>query len=254
MTSPVVYAHEVWLEPEQFQLNSDQMLRVKIKNGQNFNGFEMAWFDRRVEKFFWSQNGRLNPYQGRAGDMPAVQLAPGAPGLVVLAYQSTPSTLTYQEADKFLDFVRHKDLQGVAEQHIARGLPATGFEETYTRHVKAMIGVGGAQGVDQAHGLELEFIAKTNPYVATDRSVMAVDLLYQGRPRGHTQIEIFERAPDGTVQISTQRTNDQGHARIPVRAGHVYLLDAVVMRPLTPGADQSAVWQSLWAALSFAVP
>jgi hypothetical protein len=39
---------------------------------------------------------------------------------------------------------------------------------------------------------------------------------------------------------------------IPVKSGHEYLLDAVVLRAADP--DDGAVWETLWAALTFAVP
>ena len=39
--------------------------------------------------------------------------------------------------------------------------------------------------------------------------------------------------------------------------GHTYLLDAVILRPVNEGAafdEDLPVWESLWAALTFAVP
>ena len=55
-----------------------------------------------------------------------------------------------------------------------------------------------------------------------------------------------------TVTVTTTRTDTAGKARIAVAAGHEYLLDAVVLRPAPEGAK--AVWETLWAALTFAVP
>jgi hypothetical protein len=47
----------------------------------------------------------------------------------------------------------------------------------------------------------------------------------------------------------------EGKALIPVKAGTEYLFDAVVMRPL-PGsvAEDTPVWETLWASLTFRVP
>ena len=57
---------------------------------------------------------------------------------------------------------------------------------------------------------------------------------------------------DGTVTEAHLRTDAEGVVRLRVSPGHVYLLDAVIMRPAPAEAD--AAWLSLWAALSFAVP
>jgi 5-hydroxyisourate hydrolase-like protein (transthyretin family) len=79
-----------------------------------------------------------------------------------------------------------------------------------------------------------------------------VQLYYQGKPQSDAQVEIFDSAPDGTVHISLIRTDAQGRAVIPVASGHSYLLDAVRLRSYD--GPQEAVWESLWASLTFAVP
>jgi len=134
----------------------------------------------------------------------------------------------------------------------ARGLPDNGFIEIYTRYAKALVGVGDAQGADAETGMETEFIALTNPYTDDPTKGMAVQLLYQGKPRANTQIEIFERDTENNVVVTYARTDTQGQALIPTLAGHTYLLDAVVLREPVSGSD--AVWETLWAALTFAVP
>jgi hypothetical protein len=85
---------------------------------------------------------------------------------------------------------------------------------------------------------------------------MTVELRYQGAPRVDAQVEVFDRAPDDTVTITLHRTDAAGLATVPVLAGHEYLFDAVVLRRAPdPGDDPNApVWETLWAALTFAVP
>ncbi len=193
---------------------------------------------------------------GRMGDAPAIVTDAGAEGLVMLIYQSTPSTLTYSEREKFDAFVTHKDLGVVAAAHTARGLPDTGIKEVYTRYSKALVAVGHGQGQDRALGLETELVALKNPYTDAMDQGMPVLLTYQGAPRADAQIEVFEKAPDGAVTVFTIRTDGAGHGVVPVTPGHVYMLDAVVLREPDAGlaAQTGAVWESLWANLVFAVP
>ena len=50
------------------------------------------------------------------------------------------------------------------------------FSEIYTRYSKALVGVGSSIGSDQANNLELELIAKENPY--TDDMSDGIEILY----------------------------------------------------------------------------
>lgn len=249
-------AHEVWIEPDSFVLRKGAPITASLKNGQDFEGIELGWFSGRIALFDVLTRGKRRPIEGRAGDIPAIQGLDVKPGLSILAYQSKPATLTYENWEKFQAFIDHKDLGDIRAAHAARGLAQHPLKEVYTRFSKALVGVGHAKGADQVLGLETELIALANPYRDDLTAGMPVQLLYQGAPRVNAQIELFARAPDGQVGISLHRTDKAGRATLPVQPGHSYLVDAVVLR--VPDADLAArysvQWESLWAALTFAVP
>lgn len=249
-------AHEVWIEPDSYVLHKGKPIIASLKNGQNFAGIELGWFDGTIARFDLVTGGKSTPIEGRAGDIPAIQNLPAPPGLAILAFLSKPSTVTYDTWDKFQAFIDHKDLGDIRTAHTARGLPDTPLKEVYTRHAKALIGIGHAKGTDQPLGLETELIALANPYRDDMSAGLPVLLLYQNSPRVNAQIELFDRAPDGTVTVSLHRTDMAGKATLPVTPGHSYLVDAVLLRVPAAGiADRyRAQWESLWAALTFAVP
>jgi len=251
------FAHELWIEPEEFQVEKGAPLRADIRNGQEFEGTDLAFFYERNIRFDLVMDDKISPVRGRMGDSPAVQVtAPDADGLLVIAHEGVASTLTYTEWDKFLDFAKHKDFENAEADHIAAGWSQDKFKERYTRHSKALVAVGDGEGADRALGLETEFIALTNPYAEGFSGEMAIELRYQGTLRQDAQVEVFDRAPDGTVEITLHRTDEAGRAAIPVAKGHDYLFDAVVLRPAPDAgvADTSPVWETLWASLTFAVP
>ncbi|MEO0936695.1 MAG: DUF4198 domain-containing protein [Pseudomonadota bacterium] len=241
-------AHEFWIDAPQWQVAPGSTLNASLRNGEAFKGIELAYFESRIARFELVQEGRRVPVTGRMGDRPALSVPVSGPGLIVAAYESVPQTLTYSEWPKFARFAAHKDFSDIAARHDARGLPRAGFTERYTRHAKALFAAGDGAGADSALGLETEFVALSNPY--TDDGPVRVQLLYQGAPRADAQVEVFTRAPDGNVAITTTRTDAQGRADIPVTPGHAYLLDAVVLRP---GRGDIA-WETLWAAMTFAIP
>ena len=242
-------AHELWLEAEEWQVSAGDAMRLHMRNGEKLKGLDLAWFENRIDRLERIAGGAVEQIQGRMGDVPAVQV-PAVVGLNVVLYQSPPSKLTYDSWAKFENFLNHKDLAWAFDVHAARGWAEEGVTELYTRHVKALVGAG-AGGADGPTGMETEFVALADPY-AGGLAAMPVQLFYQGKPRADAQIEIFARDAAGEVTVSLARTDAEGRADIPVVAGYMYLLDAVVLREAKP--DSGVLWESLWAALTFAVP
>ncbi|MEM9999502.1 MAG: enolase C-terminal domain-like protein, partial [Pseudomonadota bacterium] len=195
-----------------------------------------------------------------------VLLAPHNPngplsGLAVYAYETDVSTVRYREFEKFKSFVEHKDFGGALDAHAERGLSTDNFVETYSRHVKSLVAIGSGRGADLEIGLATEIIALDNPYTDDLSNGMRVQVNYRGEPRPDVQVEIYKRpAGEGNlssnVTVDTVRTDETGMAVIPIVAGHDYMLDAVVLRepPAERAAINEAVWDTLWANLTFSVP
>lgn len=245
-------SHEFWIEPEEYQVESGDPLNAHFRNGQKFKGSALAYFDKRSARLEQVVAGQPTPYVGRMGDIPAIKTIAGNDGLLVIVHQTAPQTLEYKTWEKFQAFADHKDFPDIRAKHLDRKLPENGFTERYTRYAKALIAVGDGAGSDRVSGMETEFVALTNPYTDDLTDGVQVQLLYQGQPRTDAQVEIIEKALDDTVTIRVQRTDTQGQTTIAVKPGHEYLLDAVVLHPLSD--DSPEVWESLWAAMSFAVP
>jgi hypothetical protein len=130
-------------------------------------------------------------------------------GLAVLVHETTDSTLTYREFDKFVNFIKHKDFEGLPEAHLARGLPEVGFVESYRRFAKSLIAVGSGAGQDRPVGLEIEIVALSNPYTDDLSEGMAVQVLLNAAPRADVQVEVFSR-PAGTKEPALDPTVSHG--------------------------------------------
>lgn len=177
----------------------------------------------------------------------------GSEGLWILAHETIDSFLTYSEWEKFTGFVDHKDFQGAVQRHVARGLPQTGFGETYRRYAKSLVAVGNGAGQDKRVGFAIEIVALDNPYT-TRSATLPVQVWYNGAPRTDAQVEVFEDSPSGKVTVTYLRTDQNGIAQVPVRKGHVYMIDNVALEEKDGSSDQGEVWHSKWANLTFAVP
>lgn len=248
----VATAHEFWIEPDAFQVAPSAKITAKLKNGQEFKGTTLSYFDRNITRFDVVMGDVVTPVEGRMGDNPALNVTATAPGLVIVVHETTPSYVTYKAWEKFQAFAAHKDFPDIEARHAANGFGPVPFKERYTRHAKALIAVGDGAGSDRPLGLKTEFVALTNPYAADFEGTMRVQLLDEGQPRADAQVEVFDRDPEGGVSITLHRTDDQGIAAIPVTPGHDYLFDGVVLR--TADDSDEAVWDTFWAALTFGVP
>lgn len=248
-------AHEFWISPDSYVVPVGETMTAEFRVGEKLKGAAYAYIKFRAERFDIVTAKGSQPVPARMGDSPALNMEAPGEGLVVIVHETTDSTLTYKEWAKFQKFVAHKDFAGVLDRHKARGLPEAGFKESYRRHAKSLIAVGDGAGQDTAVGMETEIIAKTNPYTDDLTGGMIVDVLYQGEPRPDVQVELFEKAPDGAVEVTMHRTDDKGRAVLPVKPGHEYLADAVVLRTTgNDDPDAGPVWHSAWASLTFMVP
>ena len=264
LSGPVA-AHELWLEPLDYTITRQDTIESEIFNGQGFGGTvdgevlgatRIGYFPNRIAAARYFLGDASAPVDGRLGTTPALQLAPLAEGLHSIAYVSTPASLTYENWERFQRFVDHKDLDVSLERHLELGFPEEGFGEVYIRNSKTLVAVGDGAGADRRTGMETEIVALDNPYTDDLSEGMRVALYYQGGVRADEQIELFEKDAEGNVVITLVRTDADGIAVLPVRPGFSYMADAVVLRqPSEALAEQSgAVWETLWANLTFAVP
>lgn len=254
MASPVV-AHEFWLEPLDFQIDSEAPIQANIKIGQYFKGSIYSYIPDRFERFELVANGTATPVQSRLGDRPAINQTLSTDGLVIAAYESTYDYLTYDDSETFRNFLQLDGLTWVAARHRERNLPPDGFTEAYRRFAKAYVGVDGSQGQDQPMGYPLEWMLLDNPYRLTAGRPLTAQLLWQGKPMANTLARVFVRQ-DGDVEEWRLTTSEVGQVTLPYRKDADYLVSSVHMIEATEATNprKEAVWESLWASAVFHRP
>jgi hypothetical protein len=247
--------HEFWISPEDYSVDTSERIIADLRVGQGFKGAAFGYLPQNFVRFEIVQADEAIPVEGRIGDRPALNMAAPGEGLWIIVHETTDSLLKWDSWEKFVSFVEHKKLGSTLQDHADRGLSQDGIKERYRRFAKALVAVAGGNGSDREIGLRTEIVALANPYTDDLSAGLPVLVLFQGAPRAAAQIEVFERGPSGDVTISTLMTDEAGHAVVPVTKGNEYLLDAVVMLPLEADDPATeAVWESLWAALTFFVP
>ena len=248
-------AHEFWLSPDDYTVALADVMQVRMRVGQGMEGAALSYLPQAAARFEVVQGDTIRPVEGRMGDNPALAMPAEAEGLAIVVHETTDSQLTYSDFAVFQRFVAHKDFRTALADHAARGLPETGFGETYRRHAKSLIAVGSGAGSDRPMGLKIEIVALVNPYTDDLSQGMPLLVLLDGAPRADTQVELFQTAPDGTVTTTLHRTDAKGRVTVPMLPGMEYLADNVDLRAL-PNDDPAAgpVWHSDWASLTFHTP
>ncbi len=249
-------AHEFWIEPLDYAVAADGKVAGDLVNGQNFEGALHSYLPQRFTRFELALGETVAPVEGRLGDRPALNMDPLGAGVHVAAFESAINIVRYDDLQQFVDFAASKSLRDAEARHRAAGYPMENIGEAYTRHTKALVAVEDGAGSDRALGLATEMVALANPYTDDVTGGLPVQVLYDQAPRADVQVELFQKAPDGSVTLQKLRTDASGTVVLPVSPGHAYLVNSVVLRPAAPELAelQNVVWETLWASLVFSVP
>lgn len=249
-------AHEVWIEPLQWEIPEGDTAVANLVNGEDFEGNSLIWNPRSIVLAEKRQGAENAPLEGRLGDSPAFTTPTSDVGLLTLIYQSTHSTVTYRDYDKFAQFLTSKGWEETLQAHAMRDLPRSPVKEAYVRFAKALLAVGDGTGADTARGLELELVALDNPYTYGGDN-LRVQLLYRDVPLAGNKVTVFARDAAGAANDFEMTTNGDGQVSFAPEPGMTYLVDSVLLREPKRALvveTKGAVWESLWASLTFRAP
>ena len=250
-------AHEYWIEPHKFEVETGGEIEADLRNGQNFKGNRLYFLTNGFTRFDIFDGRAIHNANGNNGDQPALKFKTTIPGLHILTYQSTFSDLTFEKWEKFLTYTKNQGLDKVVKRHLERGLDKNNFRESYARTIKALVKVGEGTGNDKRTGLPFEFVAQENPYRlkgdGTVRQQINVRLFLEEKWAVNKQVLIFQN--NGKVTQTTGHTDGQGLIAIPLNGGGKFMLSAVHMFEGDDDPDtKRPEWLSYWANLIFAVP
>ncbi len=247
---------DFWIAPTRYQVMSGGTVEADLELGEGFKGEPQSYSPTGVVRFDLVNGDTAQPVDDKRGAQPALKVATTRDGLTVIVHESTGATQRWADWPAFARYVRENDFTWALQDHQSRGLPTLGFRENVSRFAKALIARRRWRRGGSAAG-------------AGDRNRRACQSLYGrsvGRAAGAGALsgqaaeeragrDLCPRLADGTVVCDVARTDMEGKLVLKVRPGTEYLIDAVVLRPL-PGnvKDDTPVWETLWASLTFRTP
>ncbi len=249
--SAATVAHTFWIEPSRFAVAVNERLGVGLCVGDDLESRPVARDPSRIVSFSSIGPAGRQSVPGLNGSDPAGVARFTVPGDYVIAYESNHAHTT-QPARQFEEYLFEVGLEEIAAVRHKRRDTDRPVREAYSRHAKALVGVGDrARPIrDRRVGLRLELVL--DPQGRQDPpDLRSLHLFYLGRPLGGALVTADSLAGSGP-HTQQARTDNQGRASFRLDPGERWRINAVHM--VRGGRDLGAEWESLWASISFELP
>lgn len=248
LSRSLLFAHDMWIEPTTFSPESGQLVGVRLRVGQDLLGDPLPRDASLLNQFIFEDTAGRKPIVGQDGGDPAGFLRVAAPGLLVLGYQSNPSTVELT-ADKFNQYLKEEGLDAVAALRARRNETGASAHDLFSRCAKSLVLTGSPSEAqsDRPLGFTLELVAERNPYALRADEDLPVRLTYLDHPLADALVVAMNRR--NPAEKLTARTDNEGRVRFKLHPGGMWLIKAVHMVPAASGSH--ATWASFWASLTF---
>ena len=242
-----VYAHELWLEPDNFNFDNKKLFKTNINIGQDFMGSSFGFYSPNKKSLYLENKNEVTNLSQRNGNFPAIQTLILGQGFHVLNYETNNEFLKYDSIKKFEDFIKEQGLQNTIDKLDRNKIPT----ENYRRFAKVLITDGKKNFFIQKPKLELELIALNSPYEMVNNT-FKFQLFEKNKPLGNWQITIFSK-DEKNIYKEKVTTNLNGIGKIKVIENRSYLLSAVKLNKANylQKLKYKSDWFSLWASLVF---
>ncbi len=244
------FAHDFWIEPDNFTPAPDDFVSVRLREGMDFKGNTLPYIEEWFRDFSIVSDVGRAPVISITGDDPAAQLYVKS-GQALLGYMSE-ATFVELDAARFNQYLLNEGIEFVRDARRARGEDENPAPEYFVRCAKVLLQSTepGEAVYDEELGYTLELIPLSNPYEQAVGDTLEFRLLYRGQAIEGLQVQALTRERPELLQKI--RTDAQGRAVIQLTRPGTWMVKAVQIEPLMDDSrDPPAHWQSYWASYLF---
>ncbi len=266
----VVSAHTMFLKLDSFFLEPNSTGTVQLINGDFDLSENVIARDRMLDVSVVGPGGTMHPpgsawsdsavfhWSPDSVDTAVLRFATGGAGTYLIGVSTTARVITLT-GEEFNDYLVHDGLFDTIEERGAAGTTDNEATERYSKHVKAVVQVGGARSGEWATelGYPAEFIPLRNPYELSRGDQLRVRFLRAGEPVAdqlvYASYEGYHShdAAGEHVEAVTTRTNADGIATIPLNGTGRWYVRTIHMAETN--AEPDVDYESNWATLTFEV-
>jgi len=242
-----VHAHELWLEPINFNFNNKELFKTNINIGQDFMGSPFGFYSPNKKNLYLENINKVTKLSQRDGDFPAIQMLISEQGFHILNYETNNEFLKYDSVEKFEDFIKEQGLQSTINNIDRNKIPT----ENYRRFAKVLITDGNKSFFIQKPKMDFEIIALDTPHELKN-NIFKFQLFEKKKPLGNWQITIFSKY-ENNIYKEKIKTNSNGVGKIRTVKNRTYLLSAVKLNKANylQKLKFKSDWFSMWASLVF---
>lgn len=182
-----------------------------------------------------------------------LKFTPGEPGTYAAGISTLPNMIELGPKD-FKEYLEHEGLEKMIAERKEKGVEDQAVREKYSKHVKAILQVGGArtEHFSEEFGYPIEFIPVKNPYQLKVGDKATFKLLLNGKPLTEQGVHISSRN-DGVNPFAKEipaTTDAMGQISFEIReTGHWY----VATIHMVESPEEDVDYESNWATITFEV-
>jgi uncharacterized GH25 family protein len=246
----LTFAHEFWLEPLKFWLNTNEKTTLNLMVGENYQGEKADGTKFKIVKLKHFAKDVAEDFQQNQSktDLALVNVAFATEGNHLLAFNNTNKFIEL-EAAKFNDYLKEDGMENVLEIRKKENNLGKKGREFYQRCVKTLFQVGKKQDGTYAQntGMRLELIPSQNPYSATVKQI-SFKILFDNQPLEKALVVVWQKI-NGKTTVKKLRSDAAGMVQFPLIHKGRLMVSTVRMVPHTNPTE--ADWQSYWGSYTF---
>lgn len=247
-TSPVIQAHDFWLEASPFYQKPNKNIHISVHVGENMKGEQLPNIPSWYREFDVITGSGLNEVEGDMGSDPAGIFYHETEGVYAIGYLSSKKTVELP-ATKFSPYLQKQGLEKIIQQRKDLGESAKNGIEIYSRNVKTLVKIGDKNEVnfyDYDFSYPLNISPMQDPYSLKVGDELKVKVTFNKKPAQGLLLKA-QIKHNKTFKFET-RTDEQGFAILPIQAKGIWLIHTVEMQ--RSNYDEID-WESFWSSITF---
>lgn len=250
-----VGAHDLFLKLDSYFLRPNSKATVRLMNGTFLKSEAIVARDRLRDTSVILPSGEtLHPspsdYRDET-DATFLDLQTGKPGTYLVSLSTKPRESSRKAID-FNDFLKHDGIPDILAERERKGEMGKDVRYTYSKHVKAVLQVGGARtdNFDAVLNYPVEIVAKKNPYSLKVGGEMEAQCLKDGKPIANQSVIAGGEARGSISPEIHLRADADGVVRFKLKAAGKWYVKFINMTAVN---DPNINYESKWATLTFEI-